>query len=317
MMLKNSSAGFGITGSARAGISAARSTTIRAMASDGELGAPTRWVDVNGLRVHCLTAGGVGSPVVLLHGGGIDSASFTFSNIIGPLAEERHVFAPDWPGYGHSDKPDLGYAMGFYVDFLGCLMDALGLKTASLVGISMGGGAALGFALRSPERVEKLVLVDSYGLGSDVPWGRLGYLMVRAPLVDKLTYALLRRSRTMIRWSLYGLVYDRQKVTEEMVEETSRLLDDPRAGRAWGSFQKNEVGWDGLRTDFSDQLRGLLMPTLLVHGSHDRAVPVAWARRAQERIPDCELREFSECGHLPPREQPEEFAWVVGRFLAR
>jgi len=96
---------------------------------------------------------------VLLHGGGIDSASFTYSNIIGPLAEEHRVFAPDWPGYGHSDKPDLDYTMGFYVDFLGRLMDALDLERASLVGLSMGGGAALRFALRSPERVEKLVLV--------------------------------------------------------------------------------------------------------------------------------------------------------------
>jgi pimeloyl-ACP methyl ester carboxylesterase len=288
------------------------------MGSDGDgLGTPTRWVDVNGIRVHCLTAGGAGSPVVLLHGGGIDSASFTYGHLIGTLAEEHRVFAPDWPGYGHSDKPDLDYAMSFYIDFLGRLMNALGLERTSLVGISMGGGAALGFALRSPERVEKLVLVASYGLGGTVPWGRLGYLLVRAPLLHELTYALLRRSRTMIRWSLYGLVYDRQKVTEEMVEETGRLLADPRAGRAWSSFQKNEVGWGGLRTDFSDRLRGLVMPTLLVHGAHDRAVPVAWARRAQERIPDCELRVFSECGHLPPREQPEEFAREVERFLAR
>ena len=47
-----------------------------------------------------------------------------------------------------------------------------------------------------------------------------------------------------------------------------------------------------------------------------RVVPIAWARRAQERIPDCELRVFSECGHLPPREHSEELAGVVGRFLA-
>ena len=187
----------------------------------------------------------------------------------------------------------------------------------SLVGISMGSGAALGFALRSPQRVEKLVLVDSYGLGSGVPRGRLGHLMVRAPLLDKLTYALLRRSRMMVRWSLYGLVYDRRTVTEEMVEEAGRLLENPLAGRAWSSFQKNEVDWSGLRTDFSDQLSQLMMPTLLVHGAHDRAVPVAWALRAQERIPDCELRVFSECGHLPPREHPERFVRVVKRFLAR
>jgi pimeloyl-ACP methyl ester carboxylesterase len=121
----------------------------------------------------------------------------------------------------------------------------------------------------------------------------------------------------MLRWSLYGLVYNRRTVSEEMVEETGRLLDDPQAGPAWRSFQKHEVGWGGLSTDFSDRLRGLVMPTLLIHGAHDRAVPIAWARRAQERMPDCELRVFCECGHLPPREQPEEFAGVVERFLAR
>jgi pimeloyl-ACP methyl ester carboxylesterase len=71
-----------------------------------------------------------------------------------------------------------------------------------------------------------------------------------------------------------------------------------------------------LRTDFSDRLSALAAPTLLVHGVHDRAVPIAWARRGQERIPDCDLRVFPECGHLPPRERPEEFARVTHRFLA-
>jgi pimeloyl-ACP methyl ester carboxylesterase len=143
-----------------------------AMALHGDgLVIQARWVGVDGIRVHCLTAGGAGSPVVLLHGGGIDSASFTYGHIIGPLATGAHRFlAPDWPGYGQSDNPNLDYTMDFYVGFLGRLLDALGLERASLVGISM----------------------DSYGLGSGVPWGRLGYLMVRVPFVDKLTYALLR-----------------------------------------------------------------------------------------------------------------------------
>ena len=91
---------------------------------------------------------------------------------------------------------------------------------------------------------------------------------MQAPLLNELTYALLRRSRTMIRWSLYGLVHNRRTVSEEMVEEIDRLLDDPQAGRAWRSFQKNEVGWGGLRTDFSNRLRGLVKPTLLIHGAH-------------------------------------------------
>ena len=69
-----------------------------------------------------------------------------------------------------------------------------------------------------------------------------------APLVDKPTYALLRRSRTMIRWSLYGLVDDRRTVTVGMFRETVLLLKEFKAGRAWSSFQKYEVGW------FEDQL---------------------------------------------------------------
>jgi pimeloyl-ACP methyl ester carboxylesterase len=274
------------------------------------------WMDVGGLRVHCVAAGD-GPPVLLLHGGGLDSGQFTYRYTIGPLAEEHRVFAPDWPGYGQSDKPDVAYSVSFFVDFLERLVDAYGLERTSLVGLSMGGAAALGYALRAPERVEKLVLVDSYGLGGDVPWGRLGYLMVRAPLLSELTYALLRRSQAMIRWSLYGLVHDRKVVTERMVEEVARLVGDPRAGHAWASFQKSEVGWGGLRTDFSNRLSGLSVPTLLVHGAHDDAVPLAWARRARERIPHSELEVFPDCGHMPPRERPEEFARVVGRFLAR
>ena len=279
-------------------------------------GAETLWVDVNGLRIHCVAAGD-GPPVLLLHGGGLDSGQFTYRHTIGPLAEEHRVFAPDWPGYGQSDKPEVVYNLPFYVDFLGRLTDALELERTSLVGLSMGGAAALGFALRAPERVEKLILVDSYGLGDEIPWGRLGYLMVHAPLLNQLTYALLRRSHAMIRWSLYGLVYDRKAVTDGMVEEVARLLGDPRAGYAWASFQRSEVRWGGLHTDFSNQLGGLSVPTLLVHGAHDDAVPLAWARRAREHIPKSELDVFPDCRHLPPRERPEEFVRVVGRFLAR
>jgi pimeloyl-ACP methyl ester carboxylesterase len=203
---------------------------LGAMASAGDgLGTPTRWVGVNGIRVHCLTAGGAGSPVVLLHGGGIDSASFIYGHRT--LAEGHRAFAPDWPGYGQSDKPDLDYATGLLRRLPGTLDGRpRPQKGQPRLGISIGGGAALGFALSSPQRVGKLVLVDNYGLGSEVPWGRLGSPIVRAPLVDKLAYALLRRSRTMIRWSLYALVHDRRMVTEGMVEQTARLLEDPRQG---------------------------------------------------------------------------------------
>jgi pimeloyl-ACP methyl ester carboxylesterase len=137
------------------------------MASEFDQGPKTIWLEVEGLRVRCLTAGASGSPVLLLHGGGIDSAGFSYKYAMEPLARSHRVFAPDWPGYGESDKPDVEHTIEFYAAFLGGLMDALQLER----GISPGGGAVLGFALRSPQRVEKLVLVDSYGLGDEVPGG--------------------------------------------------------------------------------------------------------------------------------------------------
>src|SRR3712207_9443341 len=91
-------------------------------------------------------------------------------------------------------------------------MDALGLARAALIGISMGGGAALGFALSEPERVEGLVLVDSYGLGREIPRGRLGYFLARMPLAADLIYALMRRSRRILRMGLLRVGHDPRPV---------------------------------------------------------------------------------------------------------
>ena len=274
-------------------------------------------LEVDGLRVRCLTAGAGGPPTLLLHGGGFDSAEFSYGRIVGPLSRSRRVFAPDLPGYGGSDKPDLDYDLAYYVGFLGRLMDALGLARAALIGISMGGGAALGFALSEPERVEGLVLVDSYGLGREIPRGRLGYFLARMPLAADLIYALMRRSRRILRLGLLSVVHDRRAVTDDLTEKAHGLLNEPDSGRAFRSFRENEVRWDGLRTDFSDRLGEITAPTLIIHGTHDSAIPVAWARRAHRRLPNSELRVFHGCGHWPPRERPEEFNRVVEDFLSR
>jgi pimeloyl-ACP methyl ester carboxylesterase len=274
-------------------------------------------LEVDGLRVRCLTAGAGGPPTLLLHGGGFDSAEFSYGRIVGPLSRSRRVFAPDLPGYGGSDKPDLDYDLAYYVGFLGRLMDALGLARAALIGISMGGGAALGFALSEPGRVEGLVLVDSYGLGREIPRGRLGYFLARMPLAADLIYALMRRSRRILRLGLLSVVHDRRAVTDDLTEKAHGLLNEPDSGLAFRSFRQNEVHWDGLRTDFSDRLGEITAPTLIIHGTHDRAVPVSWARRAHRRLPNSELRVFRGCGHWPPRERPEEFNRVVEDFLSR
>jgi pimeloyl-ACP methyl ester carboxylesterase len=276
------------------------------------------WARVDGLRIRYLAAGTGGAPpVLLLHGGGFDAAEFSYRYAIEPLSRLRPVLAFDWPGYGGSDTPNLRCDLAYYARFLQHLMDSFGIERAAFVGISMGGGAALSFALCSPERVEKLVLVASYGLGKDIPHGRLGYFLVHAPLATDLAYTLLRRSQRSLRWGLRRIVNDPRMVSDELVDEARRLLDQPGSGRAFRSFRKSEVGWSGLKTDLLDRLGEVVAPTLLVHGDHDRVVPVEWARRAHKRLPDSELCVLRGCGHWPPRECPNEFNRVVADFLAR
>jgi pimeloyl-ACP methyl ester carboxylesterase len=277
-----------------------------------------RWIEVEKLRIHCLMAGQEGAPpVLLLHGGGYDSASLSYKQSVGPISQYHRVFAPDWPGYGESDKPKVSYTTEYYVDFLSQLMDALDLEKASLVGISMGGAISLGFSLHSPQRVEKLVLVDSHGLGKEVPGRKMSYVAVRLPLLNRVVWAILGRSRTMIRWSLRTVFHDPLAVTSTLVDEVFQEAKKPGVGEAWRSWQRSEIGWSGLHTNFVDELHTLAVPTLILHGEQDRYVPVSWARRAHGLIRDSELRIFPQCGHWLSREKPMEFSRAVVEFLAR
>lgn len=273
------------------------------------------FVEVAGIRTHYLHAGEAGPPVLLLHGGGTDSAALSWKLTIEPLAEHFRVFAPDWPGYGDSDRPAIRYTMDFYIRFLGELMTALDISAASLAGVSMGGGIAMGFALGSPERVHKLVLVDSYGLQPAAPSHTLSYVFIRLPWVNELTWAVFKQSRELARLSLQNIFYRPQAVSDELADEVFAELRKPRAGRAFISFQRDEISWRGLRSVYMDRLHELNVPTLIIHGEKDGLVPLKYAQEAHQRIRGSRLYVIPECGHWPQREKPEEFNRVLLDFL--
>jgi len=96
-------------------------------------------------------------------------ASISYKFCIDSLSKNFRIFAPDLPGYGESDKPRVEYTTEYYINFLECFMDTLNIEKAVHVGFSMGGAISLGFALQSSSKVRKLVLVDSHGLGGEIP----------------------------------------------------------------------------------------------------------------------------------------------------
>ena len=272
------------------------------------------WLNVNGLQIRSYALGS-GEPLLLLHGGGVHGALLSWRLAMPALAAHRRVIAVDWPGYGESQPNPQPNTMDFYIEFTGAVMDALGLQRSALMGLSLGGGAALGFALAHPERVERLALVDAYGLADKVAFQRLSYAMVQADWIMLGSYKLLRKSRALTRWTLSYLLVRKESITEELVDEVYQVIRDPQAGKAFLDIQRTDVLPDRLRTCFMDRIHELKMPTLIIHGEKDQLVPLSAAREAVRRNPAIQLAVLPRCGHWPQRDAPEEFNRTAAAFF--
>jgi pimeloyl-ACP methyl ester carboxylesterase len=274
-----------------------------------------QWIEVQGIKIHLLQAGETGSPVVLLHGGGTDSARLSWEPAMQALAPEHRVFAADYPGFGDSDKLDKEYTIESYILFLEALLDRLEVDKAGLAGISLGGSVGLGFTLAHPERVDRLALTSSYGLQKKAPAHLRSYLFLRVPFLSKMSWAAVRKSRRMARLGLEAIFYDHQAITDELLDQVYKEMQKPDNSQAWTSIQKSEVTRKGVRTYFMDRIHEITAPTLIIHGDRDSLAPLDCAIEAYKRLPDARLRIMKDCGHWPQREKPEEFNRILGEFF--
>ena len=273
------------------------------------------WLEIEGRRIHGWADGETGPAVLLLHGGGVDSARLSWRLAMPVLAKDHRVFAFDWPGYGESDAHPGVNSIQFYSDFTHQVMDKLGLPKASLAGISLGGSAALLFGLQYPERVEKLVLVDPYGLQRKVALHGFSYWFVQRPSLTRISYAWLRRSRALTRWTLSYILSRPGSITDELVDELYQIIQKEDIFLPFQSLQQSEVLPNGLRTVMIDRVSELKMPTLIIHGGKDKLVPLACSQEAVRINPDIQLAVMKGCGHWPQRDWPDEFNRLISEFL--
>jgi len=259
--------------------------------------------------VHYRT-GGEGPPLVFLHGIGLDAATVSWRHALPEMADERTVYAPDLPGHGESDKPDRAYTTAYYLETLAAFVEALDIDEPAIAGLSMGGALALGHALDGGA-VERLVLVGSYGLGRDAYWRTAASGILQTPLLGAMLWQGVSSSKPAIRTGLRSM--GATEPPQELVDDVDAVVDREtvRAMRRW---QRSEFRTGGFRTNYADRLEELSVPTLLVHGAEDPLLPASWSRRAAAALADSEVRIFENCGHCPPREQPEKFNRAVRSF---
>ncbi|HSJ13442.1 MAG TPA: alpha/beta fold hydrolase [Longimicrobiales bacterium] len=270
---------------------------------------PTRrWIDL-AARLHLLEHG-TGAPLLLLHGGG--GGAGNWYRLLAPLGRHARVLAPDFPGFGHSDELPLSLPLGMQAaHLLVQLLDALEIARASVLGTSFGGLAALRLARHFPDRVERLVLLDSAGLAAAAP--ALLWWATR-PLIDRWA---LRPSRAGTRQVLRRLLTSSPLPAEHEDALTDYLSASARAHRqsAPAALRAFLSGREQREWLDARELAGIAAPVLLLWGERDRFFPVAQARAAARVLPRGQLRVLPGAGHSPNWERPElvlrELEWFL------
>jgi pimeloyl-ACP methyl ester carboxylesterase len=256
---------------------------------------------------------GSGPVILLIHG--IAGSSNAWRDVMPALARRYTVIAPDLIGHGQSAKPIGDYSLGAYASGLRDLLRVLDLTRATVVGQSFGGGVAMQLAYQHPDLCERLVLVDSGGLGREVSW-LLRFMTLPAseylmPILfpafvrergNDLSRMLHRRGVRMARvsemWRSYASLTE--TVNRQSFIRTLRSVIDP-GGQTVSAMDRMYLAGE--------------IPTMIVWGDCDSIIPVSHAYAAHQAIPGSRLEIIEGSGHFPHVEAPERFLEVLLDFL--
>jgi pimeloyl-ACP methyl ester carboxylesterase len=269
--------------------------------------------ELHGHRVVYRTAGS-GPPVVLIHG--MVNSSRHWEKVALRLAEDHTVIAPDLIGHGDSAAPRGDYSLGAHAAGIRDLLASLGVRRASIVGHSLGGGVAMQFFYQFPHRTERLVLISSGGLGREVsPLLRAAAVPGASPLLwlmahPRLVAALAGTGGRLRARGVAAGVY------VEAVARALRPLAPPGAREAFLRTLRAVIDVRGQRVNALDRFHLLEgMPTLIVWGERDNTIPIEHGRAAHAAAPGSRFATLPRAAHFPHLEDPEGLAAVLREFL--
>ena len=257
---------------------------------------------------------GEGPALLFIHG--LTGSQRNWAHLIDALDHEHRVLAPDLFGHGASTKVMGDYSLGAHAATLRDLLDLLGIDRVTLVGHSFGGGIAMQFCYLFPERVERLVLVASGGLGRDVsPLLRAATLPGAQWVLPFITSSWVRgRVEAAVRILTRTGWRASPEVTEVWRGFTS--LADADTRRAFLATTRGVIDPGGQTVSAHDYLpMAIEIPTLVVWGTRDRMIPAWHATTAHEAIADSRVVLFVGAGHFPHLDEPDRFAELLGDFM--
>jgi pimeloyl-ACP methyl ester carboxylesterase len=268
-------------------------------------------IELHGRRVVYRIAGS-GPPVVLIHG--MLNSSRHWRSVALSLASEYTVLAPDLIGHGDSAAPRGDYSLGAHAASIRDLMAAIGIDRATIVGHSLGGGVAMQFFYQFPQRIDRLVLVSSGGLGRDVsPMLRTAALPGVAGLLSAIHPRLLATL-----WALGRRLRERGVgVYLQAIARALQPLENADARAAFLHTLRSVIDVHGQRVSATDRLYLLeAIPTLIVWGERDHTIPIEHGRSAHAAIPGSSFRTLARAAHFPHLEDPDGLSALLGEFIA-
>jgi pimeloyl-ACP methyl ester carboxylesterase len=258
---------------------------------------------------------GTGPAVLFIHG--ILGSQRQWAHLVDEVDADHRVVVPDLFGHGDSAKPTGDYSLSSHAATLRDLLDQLGIERVTLVGHSLGGGIAMQFYYLFPERVDRLVLVSSGGLGREVnlvlrsatlPGAQqvLG-VIASAPVLQRVD--ALGRGAQRVGW--------RPGADIGAIWRGFTSLGDSESRRAFLATTRAVIDFGGQSISAYDHLGAVSAPpTLIVWGSKDRMIPAWHALSAQRALPGCRVELFEGAGHFPHLDDPDRFARVLREFMA-
>jgi len=262
-----------------------------------------RTIIVNGTRLRYVESGH-GPPILLIHG--LGASVYAWRKTIGPLADAGfHVVAFDNRGFGASAKPATGYANGDLAALVIALMDSLHFSDAVVVGHSMGGAIAGEVALRYPDRVRGLVLIDAAGYGIREP---LVLRFASVPVVGAIATAL--RGRHGVERLLRFTYANPSRVTQSDVDQYYAPVAASDFGPAFRAVLR-EFNFTALR----GRLGEVRAPTLVLWGAEDRLIPPGLGRAMATDLQRGAFALVPDAGHNVQEEAPDEVNRTLIAFL--
>lgn len=271
---------------------------------------PSSFLELDGMQVHIRDTGPRNdpTPLVLLHG--MASSLHTFEGWQTALQGERRVISVDLPGFGLTGpSPQGDYRIDAYTRFVLRLLDTLGVKQVVLAGNALGGEIAWQTAVLAPDRVRKLVLIDSDGYQPSVLSMPIAFQIASMRGLRWVSERILPKA--MVAASVRNVFGDPDKATQDKIDRYFEL--NLRVGNRRALFQRMDQAQFGNNATL---IRRVTQPTLVIWGERDEMISPEHGTLFCQDIQRCRLVTYPTLGHLPQEEDPEGTLPDLVSFLA-